>query len=475
MLASKQKYDVVIIGAGLSGSAAAAEAGLHNLSTLVVEKGRTVGGTGNYVEGVFAVNSKLQKAKHSKLTDKYIYNEERDWTHALANMAIWRDYIAHSAENVDWLNEHGASITKMRTLGTGDDTWHLFDGHGKAAINKGLIPTAERNGVEVITSASAVKLCVDEVGHISGVEIKDFKSKKIQFIQTNNVIIATGGYLNNPEMLESNNNHTAQRIIPVNSGKNTGDGLRLAWNIGAKKFGMGTVMMFGGQVYDEQEPGYKNWMRQVNRAVTHEAGLWVNELGERFANEDCTDIWAIAGNTLIRQEKVYAIFDQKQIESLTEHSFKGNFNYNQLKEDISNDIKNKKNYLTTANSIEELSEKLHLPKFLKNVDHYNDLVEKGEDTDFFKDAKYLHRIGNGKVYAFELGVGAFCTMGGLRTNTANMVLDCNGQPIKGLYAIGSDGSSVLVGDTYGVNVPGSEAGYCIYSGRNAIKSIVEFK
>ena len=56
MLASKSKYDVVIIGAGLSGSAAAAEAGLHHLSTLVVEKGRTIGGTGNYVEGVFAVN-----------------------------------------------------------------------------------------------------------------------------------------------------------------------------------------------------------------------------------------------------------------------------------------------------------------------------------------------------------------------------------------------------------------------------------
>lgn len=473
MLASKQNYDVVIIGAGLSGSTAAAEAGLHKFSTLVVEKGRTVGGTGNYVEGVFAVNSKLQKKKNSKLTEKYIYNEERDWTHALANMAVWRDYIAHSAENVDWLNENGATITEMRTLGTGDDTWHLFDGHGKSAINKGLIPTAKRNGVEIITSASAVKLCIDELGHISGIEIKDLESKKIQFIQSKNVIIATGGYLNNLEMLESNNSHTAQRIIPVNSGKNTGDGIRLAWNIGAKKFGMGTVMMFGGQVYDEHEPGYKNWMRQVNRAVTHEAGLWVNEIGERFANEDCTDIWAIAGNTLIRQEKVYAIFDQSQIDDLVKHSYKRNFNYNHLKEDISSDLENKKNYLTIASSVEELAEKLNLPKLVENIDHYNAIVERGEDADFFKDSKYLHKIGNGKVYAFELGVGSFCTLGGLRTNADNMVLDCNGYPIQGLYAIGSDGSSVLVGDTYGVNIPGSEAGYCVYSGRNAIKSISE--
>ena len=84
MLASKSKYNVVIIGAGLSGSAAAAEAGLHHLSTLVIEKGRTTGGTGNYVEGVFAVNSKLQQAKNNTLTASDIYNEEKSWTHSLA-------------------------------------------------------------------------------------------------------------------------------------------------------------------------------------------------------------------------------------------------------------------------------------------------------------------------------------------------------------------------------------------------------
>ena len=447
MLASKSKYNVVIIGAGLSGSAAAAEAGLHHLSTLVIEKGRTTGGTGNYVEGVFAVNSKLQQAKNNTLTASDIYNEEKSWTHSLANMAVWRDYINQSAKNIDWLNEHGATITQMRTLGTGNDTWHLFDGHGKNAINNGLLPTAQENGVEIITSATARSLKIDNVGHISGLEIFDYDTQKVQFIQADNIILATGGYLNNSGMLDSNNNHTSHRIIAVNSGKNTGDGLRLAWSIGAKRFGMGTIMMFGGQVYDTQEPGYKNWMRQSNRAATHEAGLWVNELGQRFANEDCTDIWAIAGNTMIRQEKVFAIFDQYQIDALVKHSFKGNFHYDHLKEDIQSDLGEQKNYLTVANSVSELAKKLNLPELVENVDHYNDSVQKGKDTDFYKDAKYLHKIQSGKIYAFELGVGAFCTLGGLKTDTRNGVLDNNGRWIQGLYAIGSDGTSVLVGDT----------------------------
>lgn len=49
------KYDVVIVGGGLSGFAAATAAADKGLKTLLIEKGKTTGGTGNYVEGIFAV------------------------------------------------------------------------------------------------------------------------------------------------------------------------------------------------------------------------------------------------------------------------------------------------------------------------------------------------------------------------------------------------------------------------------------
>lgn len=70
MLAKKNDYDVVIVGAGLSGQAAAAEAASKGLKPLVVEKGRTTGGSGNYVEGVFAVETLMQKLKESILRKK---------------------------------------------------------------------------------------------------------------------------------------------------------------------------------------------------------------------------------------------------------------------------------------------------------------------------------------------------------------------------------------------------------------------
>ena len=61
MLPKENEYDVIIVGSGLSGQAAAAEAADKGLKTLVVEKGRTTGGSGNYVEGVFAVGTSMQK------------------------------------------------------------------------------------------------------------------------------------------------------------------------------------------------------------------------------------------------------------------------------------------------------------------------------------------------------------------------------------------------------------------------------
>lgn len=62
-------------------------------------------------------------------------------------------------------------------------------------------------------------------------------------------------------------------------------------------------------------------------------------------------------------------------------------------------------------------------------------------------------------------------MGGLRVNRKNQILNEKGHIIKGLYAASSDASGGLVGDTYGINVPGSGAGYCIYSGRVAADKI----
>ena len=76
MLTNKNKYDVVIIGGGLSGLISAFQAADKGLKTLVLEKGRNLGGSGNYVEGLCAVGTEMQKAKGINL---YSFSTSTNW------------------------------------------------------------------------------------------------------------------------------------------------------------------------------------------------------------------------------------------------------------------------------------------------------------------------------------------------------------------------------------------------------------
>ncbi|MCO6527402.1 MAG: FAD-dependent oxidoreductase [Lactobacillus sp.] len=475
-----EDYDVVIVGAGLAGFAAAAEAGDQGLKTLLVEKGKTTGGTGNYVEGVFAADSVIQKQENAVIDKKELLQEELTYSHYRADGRMWQKYIDQAGTNVSWLEERGAKIAMVANLGAGARTWHLFAGKGHDAIHNGLEPYAKEKGVKLVTQTRVIDL-KQETDNSYEVTLLQMIDEKERVVKAKNVVLATGGYLNDQELLANTAHQNPQNIIPVNSGKNTGDGLRLAWNLGAKKFFTGMAMMFGGQLKDPTIPAYKLWGTAIWSSVCDQPQCWVNEMGERFVDESAAVVnWANEGNAMNRQERIFCIFSQKILDDFTDRSYPRSMKpfvpedrYPTLRDDIEQAEKDGREYLHKANTLEELAEEIDTPNLVSYVKHYNEMAANGEDTDFNKPAKYLLPVdGNGPFYAIELGVGAYTTGDGLRVNVNNQVLDTEGRLISGLYAIGGDGSAVLYGDTYGVNVPGTHAGYCIFSGRNAIQSIV---
>lgn len=475
-----EDYDVVIVGAGLAGFAAAAEAGDQGLKTLLVEKGKTTGGTGNYVEGVFAADSVIQKQENAVIDKKELLQEELTYSHYRADGRMWQKYIDQAGTNVSWLEERGAKIAMVANLGAGARTWHLFAGKGHDAIHNGLEPYAKEKGVKLVTQTRVIDL-KQETDNSYEVTLLQMIDEKERVVKAKNVVLATGGYLNDQELLANTAHQNPQNIIPVNSGKNTGDGLRLAWNLGAKKFFTGMAMMFGGQLKDPTIPAYKLWGTAIWSSVCDQPQCWVNEMGERFVDESAAVVnWANEGNAMNRQERIFCIFSQKILDDFTDRSYPRSMKpfvpedrYPTLRDDIEQAEKDGREYLHKANTLEELVEEIDTPNLVSYVKHYNEMAANGVDTDFHKPAKYLLPVdGNGPFYAIELGVGAYTTGDGLRVNVNNQVLDTEGRLISGLYAIGGDGSAVLYGDIYGVNVPGTHAGYCIFSGRNAIQSIV---
>lgn len=480
-MALKNTYDVVVVGGGASGFAAAYEAAHKGMSVLVVEKGRNLGGSGNYIEGAFAVDSFMQK-KHPDyhLTKEDALNEELNYSHYKADTNTWKQYIDGSADIIKWLKDLGVEYFDVEPLGSGARTWHLFKGRGDAVINDILAPKAKEAGADVLTSAKVTKL-INEDGHVTGVKIEDLENDKKFTVNAKHVILATGGYLNNKEMIADYTNYNADQLIPVNSNKNTGDGLSLAWDAGAQRYAMGMAMLFGGYIKDPDKPSYVYRYDELNGAANQQSLLWVNENGQRFVNEEVVDNFAEAGNALFTQNKFYTILDQKTVDHLQNkglYKAMGTYDYHDdklphLQEEIDKELAVGAKYLTKADNIEELAKKLNLPELVETVKHYNEMAHNQKDTDFGKDAKFMIPVEDGPVYAIEQGVGAFCTMGGLKINLDNQVLDKNGKVIDGLYAVGNDAAGMLIGDTYGPNMPGTEAGYCFFSGKHVADVIAD--
>ncbi|MDF7638243.1 FAD-dependent oxidoreductase [Lactobacillus sp. ESL0791] len=471
---TKEQYDVVVVGGGAAGFTAAYEASHRGLSVLVVEKGKTTGGSGEYIEGAFAVDSYLQKKHNVQLTKEDVLNEELNYSHYRADTQVWKEYIAASADMIKWLHDIGAEYLDVEPLGSGYRTWHLFKGLGKAVIHDVLEPKSKKQGTDVLTETSVTKVNLDKQGKVTSVNIENLADHSTKTVTTQAVVLATGGYLNNKEMIKNDTHYDDDQLIPVNSEKNTGDGLQLAWDAGAQKYAMGTAMLFGGYLKDHTKPGYVYRYSELNGAADQQSLLWVNENGDRFVNEEVVDNFALAGNALFTQGKVFTILDQSTIDHLTNdklYKAMGTWDYHDtklphLQEEIDKALADDAPYITKADSIAELANKVGLADLEVTVTRYNQLSHDGQDLDFGKKSDFMIPVENGPVYAIELGIGAFCTMGGLKTDTKHNVLNRKGQPITGLYAIGNDGAGMLIGDTYGPNMPGTEAGFVFYSGKH---------
>ncbi len=477
MLTKNKNYDVVIVGGGLSGLISAFQAADSGLKTLVLEKGRHLGGSGNYVEGLCAVGTEMQQKKGINYTPSQLVQAELDYSHYEADARSLKEYFNNSAETLSWLHKKiGIEFSEVTKLGSGLMTWHLLKGQGKEQIQNHLVPSVKKAGGEIQTSISAERILKDNRGQVSGLVIKNEENNAEEAISAKAVIIATGGFLNNKKLVKEETGYDPSKIININSGKNTGDGQKLAWAAGAQRVAKGTLMAFNGYLNDPTNPAYKYWYSEMNTAAALQSLLFVNEQGDRFVNEQVTDNFANCGNVFLHQNKVYSIIDQSTVNYLTKQRlFKSieiyyeNINkpFSHLQDQIDNALMEKLPFIHKADSIEQLAKELNLSNLSTNLERYNYLCEKGQDDDFEKDSHFMIPVKKGPFYAFELGIGAFTTLGGLKTDLNNRVLSDKGTVIPGLYAIGADAAGKLCGDTYSPNVCGTCAGYCAYSGRIA--------
>jgi len=279
---NRLKADVVVIAGGASGLPAAITAAQGGAKVIVFEKGSTTGGTGNMGMGPFGVESRLQRLKQMGPTRDEAFKIFMDYTHWRVDAQLVRAYIDKAGTSIDWLEKLGVEFVEPATYFPGGHfTWHIIKPSSglpgpmaAATTMKTLTDRAKEMGVKIFLQ-TAVKKILKQENRITGVIAEDKTGEPIQ-AEAKAVIIATGGFGNNPEMIkkytgyEWGNDLFSFRIPGLE-----GDGIRMAWEVGAAPTEMTMEMIYG--MPGELNPALHETFRQPH--------LTVNLMGERFFNE----------------------------------------------------------------------------------------------------------------------------------------------------------------------------------------------
>jgi fumarate reductase flavoprotein subunit len=471
--------EIVVVGSGAAGLAAALTAAEGGAKVIVFEKERSPGGTSNFLQGTFAVESAMQRERYIMYSRDEAFKNIMEYSHWVSNPRLVRAIINESAGTIAWLQEQGVVFTDA-TINMPDSprTYHVIKGRGEALV-KALTTRAKEMGVD-IRLATPVKRIVKQGDRITGV-IAEADGEDIQ-VSTKAVIIASGGYANNKEWIKKYTGFDlGVNLMPVGNVDKTGDGIRMAWEAGAADEGKSLLELYRA---GPAGPDF-NLGNQIEFAVT-QPDLWVDPKGERFCDESICFYDSSVGNANARFKEGYtwSVFDDGVIKRMLERGVDKNVAIDSMPgskpTDIYREIKaaldRKSTEVVEADSVEELAANMgvSLAVLKKTVDEYNTACEKKYDEQFAKDPRYLWPIKGLKYYAVKARTVFLGTMGGIKINEKAEVIDKKDAVIPGLYAAGFDAGG-MYGDSYPIKCSsGLASAFALNSGRIAGKNVLEF-
>lgn len=473
--------NIAVVAAGPSGLAAAVTAAEKGMDVIVLEKNAVVGGTANMGMGPFGVESRLQKERMVNLRKEDAFRQMMDYTHWRVDARKVREYIWKSGSTIDWLEDMGVQFAEpAKYFPSANPTWHVVvpEGGGKpgprsaSAMNKVLYERALELGVRFLLRTPAVSLITDQ-GEVIGVRAKDLEADEDVEVYADAVIVATGGFGDNPEMIRSCCGYTyGEDMLNIRIPGVTGDGIRMVWEIGGAK----------GDMQMEKIIWTELPQSILIDAFRQPTALVVNIDGERIMDESVIENASVTANIIARQpnRRIYAIVDDALMAYYRENGidYPSGVHAGNPAEGFEAGMEGLlaefPQFAFSADTPEALAEKIGIPPqaLRQTMDAYNAICREHVDDLFCKDHHYLRPL-TGKLYAISLCPGAYGSLGGILVNYRFEVLSTEHKPIPGLYASGTDTCDIYA-DTYLFTLPGNTMGYAVNSGRLAAEHAVDF-
>jgi fumarate reductase flavoprotein subunit len=475
----RMETDAVVIGSGAAGLAAAITFAELGLKVIVFEKQPSVGGTSNFFNGTFAVESLMQKAEYIAYSRDQAFRNYMEYNHWLVNARLVRTLIDRSAETIEWLMERGVIFTGV-TINMPDAprTYHVIRGGGEAVV-KALVTKAREKGAE-LSLGTPVKNILKKNKAIAGV-VAEVDGEDIE-VACRTVVIASGGYANNMEWIKKYaHRDLGVNVFPLGNTGKMGDGIRMAWEMGAGSDGMGVLHVVRVAPFGEEFP-----FMNVVEGVAIQPILWVNPQGRRFCDEGIAHYDTSAGNvnSLFDKGYTWSVFDDhiknhyidKGLDRGVAQIYLPGAKLKNLNTELEYMLSLNSPELFSADSIELLAVKMGVdPQVLKStIEEYNGFCAKGRDDLFAKDPAYLNPLKGPRFYAARGRTCYLGTLGGIRINEKTEVVDKNDVAIPGLYAAGNDMGG-LHAESYSMrDSSGAASAFALISGRMAGENAVAY-
>lgn len=447
--------DVVIIGAGGAGMAAAVTANQAGKTVIVIEKASKMGGNTILAGGALnAVDDGSETAIANKDSVENHYNQTFDGGDKAGDPVLVRTLVENAWSGVEWLKSLGMEFKDGVFTVTGG-MWPRAhkpvepEGTGFFKTYQSYLDSS--TGITMVYNTKADELIVED-GVVTGVKCTGKTGNTVTAKANNGVVIATGGFGQNVEMRVKYNDITKkwptldETIPSTNTSGITGDGMLMAEAIGANLVQMGNI-----QLLPLGDPSTGSLSGNIEHAV--ESRIFVNLEGNRFVNE--------GGR---RDEMTLALFAQPETTMyivMDSDTYPEGNELNNFGESIADLVASGR--ALKADTLEELASLINVPaeNLIASVEEYNRYCKGGDlegQTDefgrvLFTDTDGINNgINDGPFYAAPRVPTVHHTMGGIQINENAEVIDTNGNVIPGVFAAGE-----VTGGIHGTNRLGGNA------------------
>ena len=465
-------YEVVVCGCKTGGLPAVISAAENGARVLGIDR---VSKVSNPREDIGAIDSKLQLASFDEYPQFKIDKMEAmedivRYANGFVDYDLVKLWANESGAMLDWLTEIVERDGRLRmdfegsvgTEGQGarDKAWATGHSPNKTELGKqdknfnfgvSLKEYAEEKGAEFRWETELIKCEQDANGRVTGVIARDVKDRHyIRINASKGVILTTGGYGNNLEMMQARQpwNQKIRIAAPGKGGNPTGDGIKAALWCGGEMDPLGAACSFNRACVKPDElagdgvVGEWWWFGE-------QPFMKVNLNGKRFCNESGPYDYMLH-STIMQPGHTYCdIFDSDyaaQVKQMNEvgccrlYPFDNGSPSNRSIDDMPAlfDSLLEKGYLQKADTPEELAEKLNIPvdNFVETFNRYNEMAENGKDEDYNKEPYRLMALKTPPYYGIRTGAWFLATLDGVRINTNMHPVRADGSEIEGLYMAG---------------------------------------